>query len=60
MPYNGPAIKCVNVTRRKHRADPGTLAAKLSRCEEGMERVFAVQVGVAWAMRVSRYNHYRG
>jgi hypothetical protein len=33
---NGPAIKGGCFTQRKHRADPGTLAAKLSRCQEGM------------------------
>jgi len=33
---NGPAIKGGCVTRRKHRAGPGTLARKLSRCKEGM------------------------
>jgi hypothetical protein len=41
---NGPAIKGGCVTRREHRADPGTLAAKQSRCQEGMARVFAVMV----------------
>jgi hypothetical protein len=47
---NGPAIWGGCVTRRKHRAVPstrdGTLARKLSRCQEGMARVFAVQVQV--------------
>jgi hypothetical protein len=43
---NGPAIKEGCVTRRKHRADPGTLAAKLSRCKEGVVRVFAVRVQI--------------
>jgi hypothetical protein len=38
---NGTAVEGVNVTRRKHRAGPGTLARKLSRCKEGMARVFA-------------------
>ena len=46
MHYNGPAIKGGCVTRRKHWADPGTLAEKLSQCQEGMARVFAVQVQV--------------
>ena len=31
MTRNGPAIKCVCVSRRQHRQDPGTLARKLSR-----------------------------
>jgi hypothetical protein len=44
MTPNGPAIKGGCVTRRQHRADPGTLARKLSRCKEGMARVFAVRV----------------
>jgi hypothetical protein len=43
---NGPAIKGGCVTRREHRAGPGSLARKWSRCEEGMARVFAVQVQV--------------
>jgi hypothetical protein len=43
---NGPAIKGGCVTRRKHRTGPGTLARKLSRCKEGMARVFAVRVQV--------------
>jgi hypothetical protein len=34
---------------------PGTLAAKLSRCQEGMARVFAVMAGANWIIRVSRY-----
>jgi hypothetical protein len=55
MPPNGPAIKGGCVTRRKHRADPGTLARKLSRCKEGMARVFAVMAGAVWSIRVSRY-----
>jgi len=53
---NGPAIKGGCVTRREHRADPGTLAAKQSRCQEGMARVFAVQVGLSWGIRVSWHN----
>jgi hypothetical protein len=54
MPYNGPAIKGGCVTRRKHRADPGTLAEKWSRCQEGMARVFAVQVQILLSiMRVA-------
>ena len=37
MNANGPAIWGGCVTRREHRAGgPGTLAAKLSRCKEGM------------------------
>src|SRR5512140_2861351 len=36
-----------------HRADPGSSAAKQSRCQEGMARVFAVQAGLSWAIRVS-------
>jgi hypothetical protein len=44
---NGSAIKGGCVTRREHRADPGSLAAKQSRCQEGMARVFAVQVGTS-------------
>ena len=43
---NGPAIWGGCVTRRKHRADPGTLAVKWSRCKEGMARVFAVRVQI--------------
>jgi hypothetical protein len=35
---------------------PGTLAAKLSRCKEGMARVFAVMAGANLVIRVSRYN----
>ena len=46
MRPNGPAIKGGCVTRREHRADPGTLAVKLSRCQEGMARVFAVRVQI--------------
>jgi hypothetical protein len=46
LKHNGPAIKGGCVTRRKHRADPGTLAAKQSRCKEGKARVFAVQVQI--------------
>ena len=33
----------------------GTLASKLSRCKEGMARVFAVRVQVAGSMGVSGY-----
>jgi hypothetical protein len=43
---NGPAIWGGCVTRRKHRQGPGTLARKLSRCKEGMARVFAVMVQI--------------
>ena len=50
---NGTAIKGGCVTRRTHRADPGSSAAKRSRCQEGMARVFAVQVIFSWAIRVS-------
>jgi hypothetical protein len=52
---NGTAIKGGCVTRRMHRADPGSLAAKQSRCQEGMARVFAGQVGLSWGIRVSWY-----
>jgi hypothetical protein len=55
MKPNGPAIKGGCVTRRKHRAVLGTLAAKWSRCQEGMARVFAVMAGANWVIRVSRY-----
>ena len=41
---NGPAIKGGCVTRRKHWLGPDTLARKLSRCKEGMARVFVVRV----------------
>jgi hypothetical protein len=44
--YNGPAIKGGCVTRHKHRQSPGTLVRKLSRCKEGMARVFAIQVQI--------------
>jgi hypothetical protein len=30
---------------------PGTLAAKLSRCKEGMARVFAVQVQILMSIK---------
>jgi hypothetical protein len=47
---NVPAIWGGCVTRRSIRAVPstrdGTLARKLSRCKEGMARVFAVMVQV--------------
>jgi hypothetical protein len=43
---NGPAIWGGCVTRRSIRQGPGTLARKLSRCKEGMARVFAVQVQI--------------
>jgi hypothetical protein len=56
MRHNGTAIKGGCVTRRMHRADPGSLAAKRSRCQEGMARVFAVQVGLSWGIRVSWHN----
>jgi hypothetical protein len=46
MNANGPAIKGGCVTRREYRLNPGTLARKLSRCKEGMARVFAVQVQI--------------
>jgi hypothetical protein len=50
MPYNGPAIWGGCVTRRSIRAPrvlgAGTLATKLSRCKEGMARVFAVLVQI--------------
>ncbi len=46
LTYNGTAIKGGCVTRRKHRAGSCTLAGKLSRCKEGMARVFAVRVQV--------------
>jgi len=52
MNANGTAIKGGCATRREHRADPGTLAVKQSRCQEGMARVFAVQVGLSWDIRV--------
>jgi hypothetical protein len=38
---------------------PGTLASKLSRCKEGMARVFAVMVQGFVALRVSRYKFDR-
>jgi hypothetical protein len=53
--HNGLAIKGGCITRRKHRAVPGTFAAKLSRCKpawqrqsdrEEMARVFAVRVQI--------------
>jgi hypothetical protein len=50
---NGTAIKGGCATRREHRAHPGSLAAKRSRCQEGMARVFAVQAGFSWGIRVS-------
>ena len=34
---------------------PDTLAMKLSRCKEGMARVFAVMAEVSLVIRVSRY-----
>jgi len=62
MPANGTAIRGVCVNRRKHRADPGTLAEKLSRCKEVMARVFAVMVQILWVLAVSRYkvNRWHG
>jgi hypothetical protein len=44
MNANGPAIKGGCVTRREHHPGLATLAKKLSRCKEGMARVFAVMV----------------
>jgi hypothetical protein len=44
MTANGPAIWGGCVTRRSAEQSPGTLATKLSRCKEGMARVFAVRV----------------
>ena len=38
---------------------PGTLARKLSRCKEGMARVFAVMVQILLSLRVSRYKFDR-
>jgi hypothetical protein len=46
MRPNGPAIKGGCVTRREHRLCPITLAEKLSRCKEGMARVFAIMVQI--------------
>jgi len=50
MKPNGPAIWGGCVTRRSIRAVPstrdGTLARKLSRCKEGMARVFAVMAQI--------------
>ena len=43
---NGPAIWGGCVTRRSTGQSPGTLATKLSRCKEGMARVFAVMVQI--------------
>ena len=44
MTHNGPAIKLVNVTRRKHRAENCPFSLRnMSRCKEGTARVFAVQ-----------------
>ena len=63
MPYNGPAIWGGCVTRRKHRVGswyPASgRAGKLSRCKEGMARVFAVRVQVLSKLGVSRYNFDR-
>jgi hypothetical protein len=56
MSTNGTAIKGGCVTRRMHRADPGSSDAKQSRCQEGMARVFAVQAGFSWGIRVSWHN----
>jgi len=38
---------------------PGTLGRKLSWCEEGMARVFAVMAEICWHIRVSRSNFDR-
>ena len=50
MAYNGPAIWGGCVTRRSIRAVPNTrdgpLAEKLSRCKEGMARVFVNMVQI--------------
>ena len=50
---NGTAIKGGCVTRLEHRAHLGSSAAKQSRCQEGLARVFAVQVRFSWGIRVS-------
>jgi hypothetical protein len=42
MNTNGPAVEVVNVTRRKHRHNPGSLARKLSRCKEGMAQFLQI------------------
>jgi len=34
---------------------PGSFAERLSRCKEGMARVFAIMVQVGWVIQVSRY-----
>ena len=41
------------------RADPGTLGRKLSRCKEGMARVFAVMQEFCGVRAVSRYKLLR-
>ena len=47
MPYNGPAVEGVNVTRRSHPvADPGTLAGICPGGEEGMAQFLQIQVQV--------------
>jgi hypothetical protein len=52
---DGPAIKGGCVTRRQHRLCPGTLAARLSRCKEGMAHFLQSRYRIMWRIRASRY-----
>jgi len=55
MPPNGLAIKGGCVTRRKHRAGSWYFSQKAVTVQGGYGALFAVQVQVLWAIRVSRY-----
>ena len=55
MQPNGPAIKGVCVTRRKHRAESWFFSHKIITVQGGYGAFFAVRVQIIWTIRVSRY-----
>jgi len=52
---NGPAIWGGCVTRRQHRAESWYFSRETVTVQGGYGALFAVQVQVLWAIRVSRY-----
>jgi len=59
MTPNGPAIWGGCVTRRKHRVGSWYFSQKAVTVQGGYGALFAVQVQILWALRVSRYKYDR-